>query len=40
MSLSIVFDNTNANDLLKSLLNILTEYDQSKEENYRPKMVG
>ena len=39
MSLSGVFDITNANDLLKSLLNILTEYDQSKDENYKPKMV-
>jgi len=38
MSLSNVFDITNATDLLKSLMNILTEYDQSKEENYKPKM--
>ena len=40
MSLSGVFDNTNPSDLLKSLLNILTEYEQSKEENYKPKMVS
>ncbi|KAH8117620.1 hypothetical protein DFH11DRAFT_1504628 [Phellopilus nigrolimitatus] len=38
MSLSGIFDNTNANDLLKSLINILTEHEQSKEENYKPKM--
>ncbi|THH10003.1 hypothetical protein EW145_g1622 [Phellinidium pouzarii] len=38
MSLSGIFDNTNANDLMKSLLNILTEHEQSKEENYKPKM--
>ncbi|EJD06118.1 uncharacterized protein FOMMEDRAFT_119641 [Fomitiporia mediterranea MF3/22] len=38
MSLSGVFDNTNSNDFCKSLLNILTEYEQSKEENYKPKM--
>ena len=40
MSLSGFFDNTNPSDLLKSLLNILTEYEQSKEENYKPKMVS
>ncbi len=39
MSLSSVFDITSATDLLKGLLNILNEYDQSKDENYRPKMV-
>lgn len=39
MSLSGAFDNTSSNDLLKSLLNILTEYEQSKEDNYKPKMV-
>lgn len=39
MSLSGVFDNTSANDLLKSLTNILTEYDQSKDDINRPKMV-
>lgn len=40
MSLSAVFDNTNASDLLKTLLNILAEYDQSRDENYnKPKMV-
>lgn len=38
MSLSGVFDNTSSSDLLKSLLNILTEFEQSKEENYKPKM--
>ncbi|KAI5119102.1 hypothetical protein M0805_004872 [Coniferiporia weirii] len=38
MSLSSIFDNTSTNDLLKSLLNILTEHEQSKEENYKPKM--
>jgi len=38
MSLSSVFDITSATDLLKGLLNILNEYDQSKDENYRPKM--
>ena len=40
MSLSVVFDNTNANDLMKSLLNILSEFEQSKDENYKPKMVN
>ena len=39
MSLSNVFDITNANDLMKGLLNILAEYEQSKDENYKPKMV-
>ena len=39
MSLSVVFDNTNATDLLKTLSNILTEYDQSKDEIDKPKMV-
>lgn len=39
MSLSNLFDIQNASDLLKSLLNILNEYEQSKEETYKPKMV-
>ena len=39
MSLSSVFDNTSSTELLKSLLNILTEHEQSKDENYKPKMV-
>jgi hypothetical protein len=39
MSLSGVFDNTNASDLLKSLLNILSEHEQSKDVDYKPKMV-
>lgn len=40
MSLSGVFDNTNASDLLKSLINILNEHEQSKDVDYKPKMVG
>lgn len=39
MSLSNLFDIQNANDLLKNLLNILNEYEQSKDETYKPKMV-
>ena len=40
MSLSGVFDNTNASDLLKSLLNILNEHEQSKDVDYnKSKMV-
>ena len=39
MSLSGVFDNTNAGDLLKSLLNILNEHEQTKDTDYKPKMV-
>ncbi|KAL5528978.1 hypothetical protein ACEPAG_4952 [Sanghuangporus baumii] len=40
MSLSSVFDNTSSTELLKSLLNILAEHEQSKDENYKPKMRG
>lgn len=39
MSLSGVFDNTNAADFLKSLLNILNEHEQTKDTDYKPKMV-
>lgn len=39
MSLSGVFDNTNSSDLLKSLVNILNENENSKETDLKPKMV-
>lgn len=39
MSLSNLLDINQPQDLLKGLLNTLTEYDQSKEESDKPKMV-
>ena len=39
MSLSNLLDIHQAQDLLKGLLNTLSEYDQSKEESDKPKMV-
>lgn len=39
MSLSNLFDIQNAQDLLRGLISTLAEYDQSKEDNYKPKMV-
>ena len=40
MSLSNLLDIHQPQDLLRGLLNTLTEYDQSKEESDKPKMVG
>jgi len=39
MSLSSLFDISHPTDCLRSALNMLTEYEQAKEENDRPKMV-
>lgn len=39
MSLSNLIDIHQPQDLLKGLLNVLTEYDQAKEENDKRKMV-
>jgi hypothetical protein len=39
MSLSNLLDINQPQDLLKGLLNTITEYDQSKEESDKPKMV-
>ena len=39
MSLSNLLDIHQPQDLLKGLLNVLTEYDQAKEENDKRKMV-
>ncbi|EIN08009.1 hypothetical protein PUNSTDRAFT_53312 [Punctularia strigosozonata HHB-11173 SS5] len=38
MSLSGFFDVTNPQDLLRSILNTLTEYESSKEDSERPRM--
>ncbi|TDL27637.1 hypothetical protein BD410DRAFT_782770 [Rickenella mellea] len=38
MSLSNLFDIQNAQDLLRGLQTTLAEYDQSKEDGYKPKM--
>jgi len=38
MSLSSLFDISHPTDCLRSALNMLTEYEQAKEENDRPKM--
>jgi hypothetical protein len=40
MSLSNLLDIHQPQDLLRGLLNTLTEYDQSKEDSDKPKMVG
>jgi hypothetical protein len=39
MSLSSLFDISQPTDCLRAALNMLTEYEQDKEENDRPKMV-
>lgn len=39
MSLSNLLDIQQPQDLLRGILNTLTEYDQSKEESDKPKMV-
>jgi hypothetical protein len=39
MSLSSLFDISQPTDVLRAALNMLTEYEQAKEENDRPKMV-
>jgi len=39
MSLSSLFDISHPTDCLLLALNMLTEYEQAKEENDRPKMV-
>jgi len=39
MSLSSLLDIHQPQDLLRGLLNTLSEYDQSKEESDKPKMV-
>ena len=39
MSLSSIFDIQQPTDFLRSALNMLTEYEQAKEDNDRPKMV-
>ena len=39
MSLSSLFDISHPTDFLRSALNMLTEYEQAKEDNDRPKMV-
>jgi hypothetical protein len=39
MSLSNLLDIHQAQDLLRGLLNTLLEFDQSKEESNKPKMV-
>jgi len=38
MSLSNLFEISNAQDLLRGLLGTLAEYEQAKEENYKPKI--
>ncbi|KAF8496819.1 hypothetical protein F5888DRAFT_1702774 [Russula emetica] len=38
MSLSSLFDITHPSDFLRSALNMLTEYEQAKEDNERPKI--
>lgn len=40
MSLSSLFDITQPTDFLRSALNMLTEYEQAKEDSDRPKMVA
>jgi len=40
MSLSSLFDILHPTDFLRSALNMLTEYEQAKEDNDRPKMVA
>jgi hypothetical protein len=40
MSLSNLLDIQQPQDLLRGLISTLTEYDQSKEESDKPKMVG
>ena len=40
MSLSSLFDILHPTDFLRSGLNMLTEYEQAKEDNDRPKMVS
>lgn len=40
MSLSSHFDITQPTDFLRSALNMLTEYEQAKEDSDRPKMVA
>lgn len=40
LSLSNLLDINNPQDLLRTVLNTVTEYDQSKEENDRPRMVS
>ena len=40
MSLSSLFDILHPTDFLRSALNMLTEYEQAKEDNDRPKMVS
>jgi hypothetical protein len=40
MSLSSLFDITQPTDCLRSALNMLTEYEQAKEDSDRPKMVA
>jgi hypothetical protein len=39
MSLSSLFDISQPTDFLRSALNMLTEYEQAKEDSDRPKMV-
>ena len=39
MSLSSLFDIFHPTDFLRSALNVLTEYEQAKEDSDRPKMV-
>jgi hypothetical protein len=39
MSLSSLFDISHPTDFLRAALNMLTEYEQAKEDNDRPKMV-
>ena len=39
MSLSSLFDISQPSDFLRSALNMLTEYEQAKEDNDRPKIV-
>lgn len=39
MSLSSLFDISHPSDFLRSALNMLTEYEQAKEDNDRPKIV-
>jgi hypothetical protein len=40
MSLSSLFDISQPTDFMRAALNMLTEYEQAKEENDRPKMVA
>lgn len=39
MSLGNLLDINQPQDLLRGLINTLSEYDQSKEESEKPKMV-